>query len=189
VRPWTYRNCSWPAGSGRVASRVFVLGGTRSGKSRYAAERARAFGGAAVTFIATARPGDPELDARIAAHRAARPAVWTTLEIGDDLAAAITLADAGHVLLVDSLTLWASSVVEAEGTLMPRWTQAASSLAERARDVVLVSEEVGMGVIPMSPLGRAFVDELGWLNQQVATLSDEVYLMSAGLPLRLKGPA
>lgn len=170
-----------------MARRVFVLGGTRSGKSRYASERARAAGGDDVTFIATARPGDPELDTRIAAHRAARPAAWTTFEADDDLAAAIAGADPSHVLLVDSLTLWASSVVEAEGSLAARWTQAASAVARRDREVVLVSDEVGMGIIPMDPLGRAFVDELGWLDQQVAALSDEVYLMVAGLPVTLKG--
>lgn len=171
-----------------MARRVFVLGGTRSGKSRYASERAQAFGGAAVTFIATARPGDPALDTRIAAHRAARPDAWETLEVIDDLAAAVVMADPSHVLLVDSLTLWASTVIEAERTLVPRWTQAATALAERQRAVVLVSEEVGMGVIPMSPLGRTFVDELGRLNQEVAASSDEVYLMVVGLPVALKGP-
>lgn len=166
-----------------------MLGGTRSGKSRYASERARAFGGAAVTFVATARPGDPELDARIAAHRAARPIEWVTLEVIDDLAAAITMADPSHVVLVDSLTLWAATVVEAERTLKTRWTRAASALAGRDREVVLVGEEAGMGVIPMSPLGRAFIDELGWLNQQIAAISDDVFLMVAGLPLRVKASA
>jgi adenosyl cobinamide kinase/adenosyl cobinamide phosphate guanylyltransferase len=170
-----------------MSDRILVLGGTRSGKSRYALERARAVGGDAVTFVATARAGDPELDARIEAHRAVRPRAWTTLEVGDDLAGAIAGADPGHVLLVDSLTLWASGVVEAEGALRRRWDEAAVALAKRARAVILVSEIVGMGVIPMGALARAFVDELGWLDQEVARISTEVYVMIAGLALPLKG--
>ena len=170
-----------------TAARVLVLGGTRSGKSRFALERARALGGDAVTFVATARHGDPELDARIAAHRAARPARWKTIEIVDDLAAAIEAAEPAHVLLVDSLTLWASTVVETEGTLEPRWTAAAAALGRRERDVVFVSEVVGMGVIPMEPLGRRVVDELGRLDQEVAKVSTEAYLMVAGLAVPLKG--
>ncbi len=170
-----------------MSSHLFVLGGTRSGKSRYALERARALGGDAVTFVATARPGDPELDARIAAHRARRPPAWRTVEIDADLARAIRSADPSHLLLIDSLTLWASTVVESEGALGARWGVAASALEGRARPVVLVSEEVGMGIVPISELGRRFVDELGWLNRQVARLSDEVRLMVAGIPVLLKG--
>ncbi len=171
-----------------MASRLLVLGGTRSGKSRYATERARALGGDAVTFVATARPGDPELDARVAAHRAYRPASWRTVEVEGDLASAISDGDAG-LLLIDSLTLWASTVVEAEGTLRARWDDAARSLANRAGAVIFVSEEVGMGIVPITRLGRQFIDELGWLNQQVAMLCDEVRLMVAGIPVLLKGAA
>ncbi|MDE3193779.1 MAG: bifunctional adenosylcobinamide kinase/adenosylcobinamide-phosphate guanylyltransferase [Chloroflexota bacterium] len=168
-------------------TRLLVLGGTRSGKSRYALERARALGGDGVTFIATARAGDPELDARIAAHRAQRPPAWTTREVAADLAAAVVAADPRHVLLVDSLTLWAAAVVEAEGTLRPRWAEAARALERRDPAVVLVSDEVGMGVIPLGELSRRFVDELGWLEQQAAAACDEVRLMVAGIPLRIKG--
>jgi adenosyl cobinamide kinase/adenosyl cobinamide phosphate guanylyltransferase len=171
-----------------VASRLLVLGGTRSGKSRYAFERARALGGDAVTFVATARAGDPELDARVAAHRAYRPASWRTVEVVLDLASALSDGEA-RLLLIDSLTLWASTVVEAEGTLRARWEDAARSLASRAGDVIFVSEEVGMGIVPPTRLGRQFIDELGWLNQQVATLCDEVRLMVAGISVLLKGAA
>ncbi len=171
-----------------MASRLLVLGGTRSGKSRYAAERARALGGDAVTFVATARPGDPELDARVAAHRAYRPASWRTVEVEADLASAISDCDA-RLLLIDSLTLWASTVVEADGTLRARWEDAARSLANRAGAVIFVSEEVGMGIVPTTRLGRQFIDELGWLNQQVAMLCDEVRMMVAGIPVPLKGAA
>ncbi len=164
-----------------------MLGGTRSGKSRYALERALSLGGDAVTFVATARGGDAELEARIAAHRAQRPPVWTTRETGADLAAAVAAADPSHVLLVDSLTLWASTVIEAEGTLRARWLAAADAMARRGPPVVLVSDEVGMGVIPMGELTRRFVDELGWLEQQAAAACEEVRLMVAGIPLLLKG--
>ncbi len=172
-----------------MASRLLVLGGTRSGKSRYAAERARALGGNAVTIVGTARPGDPELDARVAAHRAYRPAAWHTVEVESDLASAISDGEDARLLLIDSLTLWASTVVEAEGTLRARWDDAARSLANRAGAVIFVSEEVGMGIVPTSRLGRQFIDELGWLNQQVAKLCDEVRLMVAGIPVLLKGAA
>ncbi len=172
-----------------MRSRLLVLGGTRSGKSRFAFERARALGGDAVTFVATARSGDPELDLRVAAHRAYRPASWRTLEVDRDLAGAIAGGEAAHLLLIDSLTLWASTVVEAEGMLRARWEQAARSLADRAGAVIFVSEEVGMGIVPVSRLGRQYIDELGWLNQQVAMLCDEVRLMVAGIPLLLKGVA
>lgn len=170
-----------------MPSRLLVLGGTRSGKSRYALERARAVAGDAVTFIATARPGDPELDARIAAHRRHRPATWRTLEVDADLVSVVRSADPSHLLLIDSLTLWASTVVESEATLRTRWDEAAVALKERARPVVFVSEEVGMGIVPMTALGRRFIDELGWLNQQVGALCDEVRLMVAGIPVLLKG--
>lgn len=171
-----------------MADRLLVLGGTRSGKSRYAHERARALGADAVTFVATARAGDPDLDARIAAHRAERPAAWRTVEVDRDLAAAID-GQGGRVLLIDSLTLWAAAVVEAEGALRARWEDAARSLAGRAEPVVFVSEEVGMGIVATTPLGRRFSDELGWLNQQVAALCGEVRLMIAGIPVLLKGTA
>lgn len=172
-----------------MASRLLVLGGTRSGKSRYALERARAAGGDAVTFIATARRGDPELDARIAAHRSRRPGAWETFEVEDDLGAAVQVADPSHVLLIDSLTLWASTVVEAERTIGRRWNDAAQALALRDPAVIFVSDETGMGVIPASELARRFVDEIGWLDQQVAAICDEVRLMVAGIPLPLKCPA
>ncbi len=170
-----------------MGSRLLVLGGTRSGKSRYAFERARAVGGDRVTFVATARTGDPELDARIAAHRAYRPALWRTLEVDRDLAGAIRDADHARVVLIDSLTLWAATVLEAESSLRARWEEAARALECWPADLVFVSEEVGMGTTPTNELARRFIDELGWLNQQVAALCDEVRLLVAGIPVLLKG--
>ncbi len=170
-----------------MARRLLVLGGTRSGKSRYAYDCARTLGGDRVTFIATARPGDPELDARIAAHRASRPTRWDTLEVDRDLAGAIRESDRARVLLLDSLTLWASTVVEAEGSLRARWEEAARVLGPSVADVIFVSEEIGLGTTPTNELARRFIDELGWLNQQVAALCDEVRLMVAGIPVLLRG--
>jgi adenosylcobinamide kinase/adenosylcobinamide-phosphate guanylyltransferase len=167
--------------------RLFVLGGRRSGKSRYALARARELGGDAVAFIATARPGDPELDARIAAHRAERPTAWTTLDAGLDLALAVAQVSPDDVVLVDSLTLWAAAVVESDGTVRARWTAAEEVLGARAGHTVIVSEEAGMGVVPMNALTRSYLDELGWLNQRVAAAAREVRLLIAGIPVLLKG--
>jgi len=192
---------------------IFILGGTRSGKSRYAVRRARALGGDAVTFVATARAGDPELDLRIVLHRASRPAVWPVLEAGADLAAAVRSVPADRVLLLDSLTLWVSTLTEPAQGIAWEPTVAepaegiasASTLAERAEGIaarwdaldavirartaatVIVSDEIGLGMVPLDAEARRFRDELGWLHQRVAERADEVWLMVAGLPLRVKG--
>lgn len=174
-----------------TARRLLVLGGTRSGKSRYALDWAKAVGGDDVTFIATARLGDPDLDDRIAAHRAYRPGSWRTIEAGLDLPAALADASGGGrpdaVLLVDCLTLWVSALVEAERPIAPAWEALSASLDGIEARVVAVSDEVGHGVVPAFELGRRFRDDQGWLNQRVAAAFEEVVLMVAGLPLALKG--
>jgi adenosylcobinamide kinase/adenosylcobinamide-phosphate guanylyltransferase len=176
-----------------IARRLLVLGGTRSGKSRYALEWARTVGGEDVTFVATARLGDPDLDDRIVAHRAHRPTPWRTIEAGLELPAALAAAPGAErpeaVLLVDCLTLWVSALVEAERPIPPAWQALAVSLDAIAARVVAVSDEVGHGVVPAFELGRRFRDDQGWLNQQVAAAFDEVVFMVAGLPLALKGGA
>jgi adenosylcobinamide kinase/adenosylcobinamide-phosphate guanylyltransferase len=166
---------------------ALVLGGTRSGKSRYAVELARQRYGQRVCYLATARPGDPELDARIAAHRRERPAAWSTREVGTDIAAAIAAAPPDHLLLIDSLTLWVAALLSVDDRAANHWPAAAARLRRRQAGAILVSDEVGLGVVPDSPLGRRFRDELGWLNQQVATLADDVVLCVAGLPIQLRG--
>ena len=174
-----------------TARRLLVLGGTRSGKSRYALDWARSVGTDDVTFIATARLGDPELEDRIAAHRAYRPRSWRTTEAGLDLPEALAAAPGGDrpeaVLLIDCLTLWVSAMVEAERPIAPAWEALEASLDRIEARVVAVSDEVGHGVVPSFELGRRFRDEQGWLNQRVAAAFDEVVLMVAGLPLALKG--
>lgn len=170
-----------------MAERIFVLGGTRSGKSRYARERAKALGGERVSFIATARPGDPELDARIAAHRADRPPKWQTIEPDWDLASTIASAPTANVLLIDSLTLWASLAMEQSTPVRDLWQRAQDALLLRQAPVVIVSDEVGLGIVPLNALARAFRDELGWIHQDAAAWADEVFFMVAGIATRLKG--
>jgi adenosyl cobinamide kinase/adenosyl cobinamide phosphate guanylyltransferase len=171
-----------------MPDRIFVLGGTRSGKSRYARDRALALGGDRVTFIATARAGDVELDRRIAAHRAERPTAWRTIEADADLAHAIAGAPREDVVLIDSLTLWLSGAMEQPTPVRERWRQAGGALDQRSAAVVIVSDEVGLGIVPMDPLVRAYRDELGWLHQGAAAWADEVFFLVAGIATRLKGP-
>lgn len=170
-----------------MSRRIFILGGTRSGKSSEAVRRARALGGDAVTFIATARPADPEIVERIALHRRHRPQTWPVIEVAEDLAAAIGAADPGHVLLIDSLTLWVSTLAERDDDVATRWSEAEAALATRTAGTVIVSDEIGLGMVPLDPTARRFRDDLGRLHQAVAASAAEVWLMVAGLPLRLKG--
>jgi adenosylcobinamide kinase / adenosylcobinamide-phosphate guanylyltransferase len=166
-----------------------VLGGARSGKSGYAEELLPA--DAPVRYLATARhrSGDAEWDARIDAHRARRPRGWTTVEDSD--VGALVRAGGGP-LLVDDLATWLTGVLDDAGA----WDRAVDvsphvdALVEAVRvapgRVVLVSAEVGLGVVPATPAGRLFRDELGALNAALAQVCDEVVLLVAGLPLHLK---
>lgn len=165
---------------------VLVLGGTRSGKSRHAQGMAHRLGGERVTFVATARTGDPELDRRIARHRAARPGGWQTSEAAGDLAGAIEAAPRDQLLLVDSLALWVAAVLDDDGTIDAAWPRLARALRSRTGGVVLVSDEVGLAPVALTELGRRFTDALGATNQRAAELADEVYLVVVGLPIRLK---
>jgi adenosylcobinamide kinase/adenosylcobinamide-phosphate guanylyltransferase len=164
---------------------ILVLGGTKSGKSRYALRRAQQLGGDAVTFVATARRGDPELDRRIARHEAERPTLWRTIEADIDLAGALAAVDDTHVVLLDSLTLWVSLVLDLPDRDL-RWTAARKRVVERSRPVVVVSEESGLGIIPEHAMARRFLDVLGVCDQELAVLATEVWLMVAGIPVPLK---
>jgi adenosyl cobinamide kinase/adenosyl cobinamide phosphate guanylyltransferase len=175
---------------------VLVLGGTRSGKSRFALRRVAELAGpdARVWFLATAWPGDPELDDRIARHRRERPATWPTVEVGQDLAAAIREAGPDEPILLDGLTLWLSGILGDDTTsdaidplLDGQVAEALSAMAEHRGPLVVVSDEVGGGIIPMHAGARAFRDLAGIVHQRVAALADEVVLTVAGLPLHLKG--
>ena len=166
-----------------------VLGGTRSGKSRFALARARELGGDRVTFVATARPGDPDLDERIAGHRRVRPATWRTLETDQDLAKTLALADPNDVLLIDSLTLWVAAALEAGDDPLRAWSAAAAAVRTRVPPTVVVSDEVGLGVVPQTASGRDFRDALGQLNQLIAAGAATVTLVVAGTALQLKAGA
>ncbi len=175
-----------------TARLVLVLGGTRSGKSRFGLRRAEELAGAAgVTYLATARSGDPELDRRIAGHRARRPPTWPTIDVDDDLAAAIRSADPDAIILLDGLTLWLSGLgderyADPDRVLDGPLAAALDAIAERPGAVVIVSDEVGLGIVPMDAATRAFRDTLGLIHQRLAEDADEVHLLVAGLPLTLK---
>lgn len=169
-----------------------MLGGTRSGKSRYAEDLLPA--DAPVRYLATARgdPDDAEWTARLAAHRDRRPPGWLTVE-EPDLPA--LLRAGGGPLLVDDLATWLTRVLDDAGGWEPaevpaavgaRGTELVAAVAAAPGRVVLVSAEVGLGVVPATRAGRRFRDELGALNAALAGVCDEVLLLVAGLPLRLK---
>ena len=167
---------------------TLILGGARSGKSRLALQRAESTG-KPVSFIATAQAQDAEMAARIARHQAERPPHWTTIEAPLDLAGAIRAAEAGCIV-VDCLTLWLTNCLcqpdpaAFDGT---RTALLAALAARRDDELILVSNETGLGIVPLGELTRRFVDEAGWLNQDLAQLADDVVFVAAGLPLVLKG--
>jgi len=165
-----------------------ILGGARSGKSGFAERRARE-SGLGVTLIATAQPGDAEMAARIRHHRAGRPADWQVVEEPVALADALRAQAApGRCLLVDCLTLWLSNLLHAtdDSVLARERASLLEALPALPGCVILVSNEVGMGIVPMGELTRRFGDEAGRLHQDVARVCDRVTFMAAGLPLVLK---
>lgn len=168
--------------------RILVLGGARSGKSRHAQALAEA-SGLAVTVIATGRARDAEMAARIARHRAERPAHWRTVE--EPLALADALADAARAeccVVVDCLTLWLLNLLEAgEGVFDAERAKLLRALPGLAGQAIFVANEVGLGVVPLGELSRRFVDEAGWLNQDLARRVERVIFVAAGLPWCLKG--
>jgi len=178
--------------SERSARRVtLVLGGVRSGKSRYAQELASR--GQRVAMIATAEACDDDMRQRIARHRAERPVNWTTFEA--PLAVEDTLLEYGNqfdVVLVDCLTVWTANIMQAEASDERRILARAGRLAEALRSisasVVLVSNEVGSGIHPTTEIGCAYRDLLGFVNQRIAAAADEVILLVAGCPLIIKQP-
>jgi adenosylcobinamide kinase / adenosylcobinamide-phosphate guanylyltransferase len=166
---------------------TLVLGGARSGKSRRAEALARATGLDRI-YIATAQAFDDEMRERIAKHRTDRAEDgWTTIEEPLELPSAILKAATPRtVLLVDCLTLWLSNVMLAERDLAAAERALLAALGQTAGPVVMVSNEVGFGIVPETPLGRRFRDAQGRLNQGIAAIADRVELVVAGLPLTLK---
>lgn len=161
-----------------------VIGGARSGKSSYA-ERQAQDSGLAVTYVATCEARDEEMDARIAHHRDRRPAGWRTVEEPLALADALRReAATDKCLLVDCLTLWLSNAMFAKRE--DEIDKLFAALPTLPGCVILVSNEVGWGIVPENSLARRFRDEQGRLNQRIAALADQVTLVAAGLPLLLK---
>ena len=166
---------------------TLVLGGARSGKSRYA-ERLVEDAAATGTYCATATAGDAEMALRIAAHRARRKPFWHMVEEPLALAPAIAAAArADRPLLIDCLTLWLSNLLFAGRPIEAETEALCAALRLAAGPVVLVANEVGLGLVPETPLGRRFRDAAGRLNQEVAKIADRVVFLAAGLPLVLKG--
>jgi adenosylcobinamide kinase/adenosylcobinamide-phosphate guanylyltransferase len=181
-------------------TRTLVFGGARSGKSAWA-ERLAQESGREVVYIATAHAGDAEMQARIEHHRNRRDASWRTVEEGMWLGAVIAeWSTPERLVLVDCLTVWLSNLLFSEAqefpeigkiTPPPRFHEDRASFLEALEraggDVILVSNEVGMGIVPQGAISRWFVDEAGRLNQEVAARCERVVFVAAGLPLKLKG--
>jgi adenosylcobinamide kinase/adenosylcobinamide-phosphate guanylyltransferase len=181
---------------------TLILGGARSGKSDLA-QRLAAASARDVLFVATMQPLDDEMRARIDAHRANRPASWTTVEAAEDLVAALDAhARPGACVVIDCLTLWTSNLLlaavgESDVIAAERGAAAvdaivglAASLVERVSahdgEVIAVTNEVGLGIVPPTPLGRLFRDALGGVNRTFAARAERVYYLTAGLALELK---
>ena len=189
---------------------ILILGGARSGKSAFA-ERLAAGSGKTVTFIATATDGDEEMHQRIIRHKASRPQVWHTIEEPLDLAGAVQRAfQLADVALLDCMTLWLGNIVLQKHEKLQSDEQAQSALhissdqlnelalqlieelltvlqnAEEGKTLIVVSNEVGLGIVPAYPLGRIYRDTLGYLNQRLALDADHAYLMIAGMAVDIK---
>lgn len=172
---------------------VLALGGARSGKSRFAVDLSRQRG-ERVLFVATAAPGDEEMRRRIAEHRAGRPTAWRTLEVFSRAGEAI-LREAGdaQAVLLDCLTIllanqWQEGEEDPglEGRAQAEVDGLLAAAAALSLPFIIVSNEVGMGLVPATPIGRRFRDLLGLANQRLAERADQVYLLVAGIPLALK---
>lgn len=168
---------------------ILILGGARAGKSTFALRLAKEYAGeGSVAFIATAQALDDEMAHRIARHREERPSHWCTIEEPYQLDEALIKASNSGVAIVDCLTLFISNWLlrDDEPMLQEVTNRFLATVRSRAQTVICVSNEVGLGLVPETPLGRTFRDLLGRVNQQFAEAADEVYLLVAGLPLRLK---
>ncbi len=165
----------------------FILGGARSGKSAFAQRQAQA-SGLNVIYLATAQAFDAEMTERIARHRAERPADWGLVEEPLALAAALrSHAAPDRCLLVDCLTLWLSNLLAAgDDRLSAEISDLLQTLPTLPGHVLLVSNEVGQGIVPANPLARRFRDEAGWLHQAIADCCNRTTFVIAGLPLTLK---
>jgi adenosylcobinamide kinase/adenosylcobinamide-phosphate guanylyltransferase len=172
------------AGRGLV---TLVFGGARSGKSRYA-EALIAKSPKPWVYVATAEARDDEMAERIAAHRARRAEGWQTIEAPHDLPDAVRQAPANAAVLVDCLTLWLSNLMEGSFDIDAQTARLQEALAARTGPTVLVSNEVGLGIVPDNALARRFRDLQGVLNQRMAAEAQRVVMMVAGIPIAVKSP-
>ncbi|MEM9513901.1 MAG: bifunctional adenosylcobinamide kinase/adenosylcobinamide-phosphate guanylyltransferase [Actinomycetota bacterium] len=171
-------------------SLLVLLGGARSGKSSYAVDLGRRLGGP-VTYVATAPSLDDDMAQRIARHRNERPAEWTTVEEQADLSAALDGIPNDHAVIIDCLTLWTSNMLWQEHTepsILDTAHVTSERCATRARPVIAISNEVGLGVHPETDLGRTYRDLLGRVNQVWTRRADVALMMVAGRALRLETP-
>lgn len=178
------------------ASHILVTGGVRSGKSRFAESLALRLGGD-IIYLATATAGDAEMVERIARHRARRPSDWRTVEEPLHPEAVIQRYSAGYTILLDCLTLFLSNLYfelqpgtaepELSRLILSRFTGLAQMIAASPANLVLVTNEVGWGIVPENPLARTFRDLSGLANQEIARVCDQVYLVVTGIPLQIKG--
>ena len=164
---------------------ILITGGARSGKSRRAELRARSFPGQPV-YVATAEALDAEMDERISKHRARRGNDWVEREVPLDLVEALSETDGGGARLVDCLTLWLSNLLHAERDWSREIARLADALQRQRSPVILVTNEVGLGIVPDNALARTFRDAAGLMNQTIAAVADEVEFVVAGLPMKLK---
>lgn len=164
---------------------ILITGGARSGKSRRAELRARSLPGQPV-YVATAEALDAEMDERIARHRARRGGDWIEREVPLDLVDVLSETDRGGARLVDCLTLWLSNLLHAERDWSQEVTRLAEALPRQHSPVILVTNEVGLGIVPDNALARAFRDAAGLMNQTIAGVAEEVEFVVAGLPMKLK---
>ena len=171
---------------------VLVLGGTRSGKSHFSLELTKALAGSGrAWFLATAWRGDPEMERRIERHRRDRPDSWPTIDVGSDLAGAIASAVGSEPILIEGLTLWLSALagddlLDPDPILDGPVAAALDAIGAYPGPIVVVSDEIGLGSVPMHPGARTFRDLVGLVHQGFAAQADEVRLVVAGLPLSLK---
>ncbi len=165
---------------------ILLLGGARSGKSSLAVSLASRIS-QPVCFIATARPDDEEMAERIAHHRRQRPEEWTVIEAPIEVPEALRGASDGETILLDCVTLWISNLMvgDDEDSIRDMVEDALTACRRHRGEVVVVSNEVGMGLVPMAPAGRRFRDLQGWANQRFAAVADIAYLVVAGKTLRL----
>ncbi|MBB3963253.1 bifunctional adenosylcobinamide kinase/adenosylcobinamide-phosphate guanylyltransferase [Rhizobium metallidurans] len=170
-----------------TASSTLILGGARSGKSRFAEQRV-IDSGLERHYVATGRAWDEEMRARIDQHKADRGDLWTTHEKPLDLVGQLAAIDGeGRAVLVDCLTLWVTNLMMEERDMTAEFAALAAHVPRAKARLVIVSNEVGLGIVPDNRMAREFRDHAGRLHQMIAAVAADVYFIAAGLPLKMKG--